>query len=58
MFGDASDHNGRIDGWADNGTNGSDTPFLAHAVSLIELRDWLRGESVEKKDGTWCVANK
>jgi len=58
IFGGASDHNGRIDGWADIGTNGSDTPFLTHAVSLIELRDWLRGDLVEKKDGTWCVANR
>jgi len=58
IFGDASNRGGRIDGWADNGANGSDTPFLTHAVSLIELRRWLRGDLVEKKDGTWCVANK
>lgn len=58
MFGDASDRDGRIDGWADNGSTGSDTPFLTHAVLLIELRRWLRDDLVEKKDGTWCVENK
>jgi hypothetical protein len=50
--------NRRIYGGADNGNGGNNIPFLAQSRFLTDLRKWLLGGSVEKKDATWCLKNK
>lgn len=58
LFSDATDRDTLIRGWADRVGAGSYTPFLAKAGLLADLQRWVRNDSIEKKDGTWCVQNR
>lgn len=58
LFSDATDRDTLIRGWADRVGGGSYTPFLAKGGLLADLQRWVRNDSIEKKDGTWCVQNR
>jgi hypothetical protein len=57
-FSDVVNKNEDIYGGANDGSTGSDIPFLAQRGLLVGLRKWILDDSVEKKAAKWCMEHK
>ncbi|MHA4866936.1 hypothetical protein ACXZ1M_04475 [Duganella sp. PWIR1] len=58
VFSDVVNKNEEIYGVANDGSRGSNMPFLAQGGLLVGLREWILDDSVEKKSAKWCVEHK